>query len=185
MVKSGALLMLVSFAALAFWLAPLFMIDSQPVLNILEPILCAPGETLTMEVVVTHDFDGTGYNGDYDCMRRDETTYDVSGKAFLLGAAGFAVPFTLGLLLFLAGINRDVRAARSANAIPGGESLPAWGAATPSQTYSFDVNTHTPASLDLAARLKQLRDAYEAGMITAQEYERTKADLLRDFSNAG
>jgi hypothetical protein len=36
---------------------------------------------------------------------------------------------------------------------------------------------------DLTARLKQLREAHDAGLISSDEYERTKSDLLRDFSD--
>jgi hypothetical protein len=36
---------------------------------------------------------------------------------------------------------------------------------------------------ELTKRLKQLREAYDAGLISNDEYERTKSDLLRDFSD--
>jgi hypothetical protein len=192
--KLGLFLILVSFTALAFMLSTLFLEDKEPVLNILEPILCAPGENLTMSVVVTHDFDGTGYSGDYDCVRPDETSYDVTDKSFILAGAAFTIPFLIGLVMVIVAFNRAVR-----GVIPTGtvEINPAWNTpsmstsvsqafhsqSVPSNTYSFDAPASTPGNTELTSRLKQLRDAYDAGMISHDEYERTRADLLKDFSS--
>jgi hypothetical protein len=36
---------------------------------------------------------------------------------------------------------------------------------------------------DLAARLKQLRDAFDAGLISQEEYDRSRSNLLHDFTD--
>ena len=69
---------------------------------------------------------------------------------------------------------------------------------TPSDTFNFDSaqtmqNIPKPSTAaasssgqgggDLTLRLKQLREAHDAGLISNEEYERTKSDLLRDFSD--
>jgi hypothetical protein len=69
--------------------------------------------------------------------------------------------------------------------------------APPSDKFSFDAaatmqnipkppSTPAPSAQgggELTTRLKQLREAYDAGLISNEEYERTKSDLLRDFSD--
>jgi hypothetical protein len=69
------------------------------------------------------------------------------------------------------------------------------GTSTPSDRFNFDAaqtmqnipKPSTGASSgqggDLTARLKQLREAYDSGLISSEEYERTRADLLKDFSD--
>jgi hypothetical protein len=75
--------------------------------------------------------------------------------------------------------------------------------AAPSDKFDFDAaatmmsipkptapTSAPPAASDtpgsdsaLKGRLKQLKDAYEAGLISPEEYERSKSDLLRDFTD--
>jgi hypothetical protein len=193
MAKLGGLLMLLSFVLLGFNLSPLLLSDNQPILKLMEPLLCAPGETLTMDVVVTQDFDGTGYSGDYDCMRRNESSYDVSDKAFVYAAISFVVPFLLGLTLFLVAWNRATRGIIPSGGWEiqtGGTTVQISGASMqsvplpPSQIYNFDAIPGTPAPSELTNRLQQLRDAYNAGMISHDEYQRTRAEVLKDFANA-
>jgi hypothetical protein len=190
--KLGVLLMVISFAALAFMLAPIFLTDPQPILNILEPILCEPSDTLSVEILVTQDFDGTGYTPIYDCMRPDETTYNVTDKSFIIGAAVFVIPFLIGLFTSIRIFNRNMRGTvasgtpvyMSGTPISSGMVSPQpYASPPPSQTYNFDAPPSAPTNLELTNRLKQLRDAYDAGMITQAEYERTRSDLLKDFSN--
>lgn len=70
------------------------------------------------------------------------------------------------------------------------------GEAPPSDKFNFDTaqtmqnipkpstaTTSTQGGGELTTRLKQLREAYDAGLISNEEYERTKSDLLRDFSD--
>src|SRR5690606_30254094 len=183
--KLGVFLIILSFVTLAFGIVPLFVEGKEPFLNIMEPILCAPGENLTMEVVVTHHYDGTGYSGDFDCHRPNETSYDVTGKAFLLGAASFTVPFLIGLVMSIRAFNHAVRGVIPTN--PAHYNT-GWGQPSVSTTVSnafHSMNTPTAGNTELTQRLKQLRDAYDAGMISHEEYERTRADLLKDFANVG
>ena len=196
--KLGVLLIVISFVALGFWLSPIIISDNQSILNLMKPILCAPGENLTMSVVVTHDFEGTGYSGDFDCHRPDETSYDVTAKSFIIAAASFTIPFLIGLFMSIAAFNRAVRGVIPTRTVEinTGWNQPSMSTAvsdafhsmnTPSNNFSFGAPAATPAptagNTELTQRLKQLRDAYDAGMISNEEYERTKADLLKDFSN--
>lgn len=80
-----------------------------------------------------------------------------------------------------------------------GSSYPTVSVSTPppSDKFNFDAaqtmqnipkpSTVTASSsgqgVDLTARLKQLREAFDAGLITSEEYERTRSDLLRDFTD--
>lgn len=195
--KLGFLLILVGVGGLFFMLSPLFLTDNQPVLNILEPLLCAPDEKLTLQVITASYRPGeTSVSGDYDCLRPDETSYDVTDKAFLLGAAAFLVPFLFGLFMTIAAFNRAVRGVIPTRTVEFGSgwnqpdmstsvSQAIHSMSTPSNTAGFGAPApaSTGGETELTKRLKQLRDAYDSGMISNEEYERTKADLLKDFSN--
>lgn len=55
---------------------------------------------------------------------------------------------------------------------------------TSEQTPPPAPAAHAPAdSKALKTRLKQLQEAHEAGLISDQEFERSKSDLLRDFTD--
>ena len=192
--KLGVFLIVVSFVALGFWLSPIIISDNQSILNLMKPILCAPGENLTMSVVVTQDFEGTGYSGDFDCIRPDETSYDVTGKSFIIAGASFTIPFLIGLFMSIAAFNRAVRGVIPTRTVEinTGWNTPSMSTAVseafhsmsaPSNSVGFNAPMPPAEETELTKRLKQLRDAYDAGMISHEEYERTKADLLKDFSN--
>jgi hypothetical protein len=145
-----------------------------------------------MQVLVTQDYDGTGYTGDYDCMRRNETSYDVSDKAFVYAAIAFVAPFLIGLTLFLMGWNRATRGVfpvRGLQVQTGGASVQIGGRPVvsvgipPSLVYDFDATASRPAASELTSRLQQLHDAYNAGMISHEEYQDTRAEVLKDFAN--
>ena len=193
--KLGVLLILVGIGALVFMLSPLFLTDKQPILNILEPILCAQDEKLTLQVITASYRPGeTSISGDYDCVRANGTTYDVTDKSFILGAASFTVPFLIGLFMTIGAFNRAVRGVIPTRTV---EINTGWNTPSMSTSVSQALNSmsapsnsvgfNTPAppaeETELTKRLKQLRDAYDSGMISNEEYERTKADLLKDFSN--
>jgi hypothetical protein len=199
--KLGAFLIVLSLVALGFWLSPIVISDNQSILNIMQPFLCAPGEDITMVVVVTHDFEGTGYSGDFDCHPADAASYDVTAKAFILGAASFTIPFLIGLFMCIAAFNRAVRGVISTRTVEinSGWNQPSMSTAVSNAFHSMNqppnsmgFGASAPAApapaagnAELTQRLKQLRDAYDAGMISHEEYERTRAELLKDFSSGG
>jgi hypothetical protein len=194
MFKLGGLLILVAIAALGFMLAPLFLQDKTPVLNVMQPIFCEPGDKLTVEVITSHYRPGeTSVTGDYNCIRPNGTTYNVTDKSFIVGAAAFVVPFLIGLFLMIGAWNRSVRGVIPAGTVeintggsfsPFTPTTPYMNPQSPSSGYSTGTGANPQGNTELTNRLKQLRDAYDAGMISNEEYERTRADLLKDFSNA-
>lgn len=197
MVKFGGLLVILSVVLLGVSLVPIFMPDNDSVLDFYQPFLCAPGETLTVRTVVTQDYDGTGYSGDFDCIRANETSYDVTAKATIYGIVAFVVPFLIGLFMLIIGFNRNMRGVVQQSAwgvnVPNNPMrFPMSGInmqgmnppPAPSQMYNFDTTTaNAPSKSELTARLEQLQNAYNAGLITSDEYNTTRANLLRDFAN--
>lgn len=150
-----------------FSIIPAVIPDSQAVLDILERFYCDnPGDQLSAEQIITHDSDGTGYSADYTCMGRDERPYNVTGKAIVLTIIGFTVPLLLGIFFFISAgsrLNRQIQP----------QVL---------QTYpSLGQIEAIGASPDLPARLQQLKDAYDQNLMTTDEYNRKREELLRDF----
>ncbi len=105
----GILLILAAVAFLLFTLIPALTDDNQFALNIFEPVLCASGETLTAvrEVGPTSD-GGVGFTAYYSCTRANASSYDVTGRAWLIMGGGFVVLLLLGIGFLLSGRRRAV-----------------------------------------------------------------------------
>lgn len=220
----GILLIIGAVAFLMFVISPA-LIESDFVLNVLEPIYCERGDQLSAEQTVSRaSRGGTAYSAIMTCMRRNETTYDVTGKSFVISAVGFTVPLLLGVTLIVLG-GRSVTRTRNGyialggdqtmtdmnqwiSTLPGGvqdtlrangvtitttnwsgglsddmqEMLRAHGinlSGTASGTpYEFSFDDDSP---DLATKLKQLQTAYDQHLITRDEFERKRADVLAQF----
>jgi hypothetical protein len=163
----GLLLIVAAVAFLIFSIVPA-MTDNNFVLGVLQPLYCESGDHLSAEQIVTHDSDGTGYSADYTCMRRDETTYNVSGKAFVITAVGFVIPLLLGI-----GLITTIRWQSGFANAASREMATAW-------LSSLQAASSPPAA-DLTVKLKQLQSAYEQNLITRDEYERKRDEIMRQF----
>jgi hypothetical protein len=149
----GLLLIGAAVAFLIFSIVPA-MTDSDFVLGVLQPLYCEPGDHLSAEQIVSSTRDGgTGYSADYTCMRRDETTYNVSGKAFVIMGVGFVIPLLLGILLIT-----TFRWQSTIINAASGEAATAWLASLQQNVQQAGSSAPTP---DLTAKLKQLQSAYD------------------------
>jgi hypothetical protein len=100
----GTLLIIAAVGALmALVFVPLLpgMTDNPTLLNLMASLVCEPGERATMQIIVTHDSDGTSYSPDVTCIGREGERTNASGKLFLIGAGVFTVPFLIGLFLVI------------------------------------------------------------------------------------
>jgi hypothetical protein len=145
-------------------ITPQFKNDSR-VDNLLGLALCNPGEHLVREPV----------SGILSRLGIVITPYCVNGQArrdvtfrwITLGLSGFAFVFLFDIVLQIALILNAIRHAifrsiRRRNS-------------TPSQPVNIPV---PPAPVSLKDQLQQLEDAQKAGLITYDEYDRLRQDIL-------
>jgi hypothetical protein len=170
----GLLLIGAAVAFLLFSIIPAVS-ENTFVMGVLQGMYCDPGDQLSAERIVTYDDDGTGYSADYTCTRPDESTYNVTGKSILYTIVGFTIPLMLGI-----GIMTTIRPRLAQNTqamadyIEYQQMYPQTVASTPTQPSAGSPS-------DLAARLDQLKQAHESGLLTSEEYERKRAEILNEF----
>ena len=251
MVKFSLLLILIAFAVLGITLAPSLSPNDTTLLNLLEPVLCAPGESLIQQVSPLARNTGSSLtsfaaNTTLSCKPASGDLINVTDKFFGIGLTGFLVFLVFGVIFLIAGILRNAsRGSRpEVVTVPTGASPfytsqpatassgdpfatqvsvprqpnysrantppvayaapPASAQPSPSEKFDFDsaetmmsmpkatLANSAPApaapaqpagSSDLASRLKQLRDALDAGLISQEEFDRSKSNLLHDFTD--
>jgi hypothetical protein len=223
----GILLMLIAFAALfLIVLLPTMSPENPFVLNMLEAVVCDPGQKAEVEVQVTHDSDGTGYTPILTCIGREGERIDASGKHFGIGVVTFIVPFLLGLFLTIAGAGRRSRITPQTVWMPGSNPQQVGftsGAVSSSSMSSGTVFNSSPkievkdgvlnvdgieirmdglkpehlkvfeglspvvmtgsmsasgGAVTLAAKLKEIQEARDSGLITNAEYDKLRQEIL-------
>jgi hypothetical protein len=162
--------------------------DNPTVLNLMAVLVCQPGERASIEVLVTHDEDGTGYTPDVTCIGREGETSNQTGKLFVIGAGIFIVTLLPGILLINIGARRS-RSSRKGSLSDLQEIVRALNTQGTSSTVfsnldaglssDFRGNTaQSPNTADLVSKLKQLEQARDGGLITQQEYDRLRQEIL-------
>lgn len=150
----GMLLIFAAVGFLLFSIIPAISDNNQFVLDFFEPIYCGAGEQLTAEREVgpVRDADGSegmGFSAYYTCTRADETTYDATGKAWLVTGGIFTVVLLLGIMFIISGSR--ARASSQVQTMPYGSparQTPRRAASgdLPSSEYKFDTTSAAPVS---------------------------------------
>jgi hypothetical protein len=148
--------------------------DNPAVLNFMASILCQSGERTEIEVVVTHDSDGTGYTPYTTCIGRENERTDASGKHLLITLVAFTVPFLVGLLLLIVNFGRAKRDVQ--DVLQTGQELIQIGREGFSLASVASVNVGGTGGF--ADKLKELEEAHSAGLITSDEYDRLRKEIL-------
>jgi hypothetical protein len=199
----------VAFAAL-FGLAvlPVMFENNSTLMNLQETLYCRDGETFVQDFHTQSDLRGTVRGGQIYCV--DDASgqqHNVTGKAFLYAGVGFAVPFIVGLVLGMGGITaltgsgvRAVVRRASAQTAAGGapmivrvnqremalDDLPPDTADLIQQALGAAqhvvANRGAANAAPLADRLRQLQDARSANLISSEEYERLRREILDNMN---
>lgn len=172
MVKLGCLLILLSMAGLCVIIVlPVlpFLESNQTIDSILQPLVCEPGEKIERDQYQTAGSrGGTVFTMNVYCINSEGSRRGATDRWTLIGAGIFVVPFLVGLFGVIFGASRSAQKAVAEGSLgvtPGGQ-----------------VVTKSPASSDtsstLAKKLNELEEARDAGLITADEYERLRQEIL-------
>lgn len=180
MAKLGCLLMIVSFVLLCgLVVLPVlpFLENTKAFDDVLETVFCQEGETVERDQYQTRDSEGTSYSMDLYCIG-EQGRRDVTGQWFLVGILGFMAPFLIGLFAFIFGVNRGVRRTvtinRDTDVLGGGSTVDLSSFMSPSQP----APSSSRGGKSLTDKLKQIQDARDAGLITSEEYDRLRQEIL-------
>ncbi|MFN8371879.1 MAG: SHOCT domain-containing protein [Anaerolineae bacterium] len=173
MARLGCLLMIVAMVALCGLVVipvlPPFA-ENETIDNLLAPLICQPEETIERDQYSTRDREGTSYSMNVYCVDKDGDRRDETGRWFLFSLGGFLAPFLIGLFMLIGGANRGMRQFSTGD---GGTTL------SPTGVPINYVGTPSPkAGQSLSERLKQLDEARNQGLISADEYDRMRKEIL-------
>jgi hypothetical protein len=195
----GIALMVFAFVILTlFIIAPSVVssLDDAPLLkSILQIAVCGSNEVLTANYS-TYDTPASSTRSVYlNCVDREQNARDVSQQTIQIGMIGYLGPFLIGLFMARLGRPGNKRqtkvlssaaginfADREADTLEGllKTSKEARGRVTilnPSGQVHSQMHNQ-PDHLPLAQRLRELKEAYSAGLLTEAEYQAKRKELL-------
>lgn len=112
MARLGCLLIILSFAALCgIVVLPVlpFLNDTAVIDDMLAPLICQSGERIQRDQYSTTNRGGVSFSMSVYCLDQDGRQRDVTDRWTLLGLGTFALPFLLGLVMFIGGVARRVK----------------------------------------------------------------------------
>jgi hypothetical protein len=140
--------------------------------NMLRPLLCQEGETIERQQYTERARrGGTSFSMNVYCIDQNATRRDETVRWFVVGAGFFVVPFLIGLFAIIFGSSRGARAFT--------DSLMPNVSVQNASGYTPMGASQSPS---LTQRLKEIQDARNAGLITAEEYERLRKEALDSMS---
>ena len=196
----GIALMIIAFVILTiFIIAPsIVSLDDAPLLRgMMQMAVCRSDEVLTAGYS-TYRTPGTSTTSiNYHCVDGQQNARDVNQQIVQIGAFGYLVPFLIGLFTFL--LNRssgkkqgnlrpgsvasDIAALNSSikeqEAIHKARMKSRSGGSSSNPTGPVHSQAHGHSDhLPLAQRLEELKEAFNAGLMTEGEYEARRKELL-------
>jgi len=170
----GIILIIISFAIMSvFIIIPAIapsLDDIAPIRDLFQTMFCAQHEKISA------DYDVYTRPGEYDrsmtlsCVNSENQQRDVSGQPILYGIVGYLIPFLVGLVLTIVGGGN--RWSRAPVTFSGG-----FTSTGDTQGYSSNYQ-NSPTSL--TDRLQELKLAHDAGLITQEEYETRRKDIINE-----
>lgn len=190
----GVILMIISFPLMFFFILGTELAPDT-FNGLIETLLCRGDETYNLET-------SSGYRPgltyiDMTCISPGGSARDVTLWYFAVTGTSFIIPFMLGLMLLMRGLKPVMSATIRTGSAPGAirinnqtldlDALMEQARSQPGGHTQTFISTSAPGSgggsgNTLADRLRQLQEAYDAGLLTQAEYENQRRQIMRDFS---
>lgn len=181
----GIVLDVIAAAAMLFFiiLPTVTSIDSVPGMRpIMQTLLCERGETVEVESRTFTRPGRVSTSANFYCERESGARRDVTGKAALFGIVGFGVPLALGILLIIWGSISMKSKEKQKHTVDNDvvSLLEGFGISIDQPPTSFQaVTIDARGQGTVTDRLKALKAAYEQGLITQDEYESKRKEILQ------
>ena len=189
----GVLLIIVSFPIMFFFIAGT---DVAPDTfnSLIEGLLCRGDERYSLDT-------SPGYRPgltyiEMTCISPDGGTREITLWYFAVVGISFIVPFMLGLIMLMRGLGTTARLQAAGTTIPVSgmpgkirindqtldldQLIEQARTQQPGGTQTF-VTTSVSGGGSLAEKLRQLQEAYDAGLLTQAEYETQRRQIMREF----
>lgn len=184
------LLITLSFAIMGFFMLPLIFEGNETVYAMLTAVLCGPGETFMTDFSTISDLRGTVRGGQVYCVAENGQSTEVTLKTFLYAGGGFLVTFLVGLVIGMralskAAVNSVGGLSRSGVTVRvGGRQADADSADVSALLRQFGIDNsggkhvENRSGKSLNERLQDLQAAYDNRLITREEYDRLRQEVL-------
>lgn len=178
MARLGCLLTIFSFVWLCgFTILPVlpFTASTPEIDRYLTPLLCEPGETLNRnQSSYSYRPGSISFTMHPECVNSEGQERSVKDRFILLGVGVYLATFLPGLFLFIAGITRATRKMVTQTMSDNGINI---------RVFSLDDGTIQPGAVQtstasLTDRLRQLEEARDNGLISDEEYDRLRQEIL-------
>ena len=202
----GVLLMVLAFVILGtFIIAPAVIapLDNAPLLkNFLQGVLCKPGETLTVAYSTYDTPTSTTRSNDMNCVDKTGQPRDVNGQIIGIGLVGYLVPFLGGLFMSMIGgmgnrrqiagpivyrnsYQTDMSQLAEGMNVPGFHVKVEPGGNVivtdkDGKVYSKQLGDNV-SHATLTQRLSELKGAFDSGLLTQDEYDAKRKELLKEI----
>ncbi len=192
-----------SFGILGFFMLPLLFEGNETVNAMHTTLLCDTGETFETRFRTESDLRGTVRGGHVYCVAEDgdgEPTL-VTEKSILYAMAGFTVPFLVGLVIGISALQKS--AAKASDSIVRSSFTVGVGSGK-THSYTLDPNSVDVATLlrqfgidnaevkhvvsrsnkTLTEQLQDLQTAYDKRLISKEEFDRLRQEVLDNVSRS-
>ncbi len=185
--RLGVLLIFLSVVVMIGGLVvPMFPeMDSLGTVSLLETLLCGSGEKLEREQFNYSVAPGeSGVSTTLYCVGYEQRE-EVTGTWIVLVIAGFMIPFFIGLMMTIGGTAR--RSGRLVTQASGGLVDIQMGTIPKVKVSGMDLSDFINTAMtgtrvedggSLKDRLKELKEAHDAGLISEEEYTRLRQEIL-------
>ncbi len=146
-----------------------FTADNSTIDTALQPILCQQGETIQRDQYSRNDRQGTSYSMVVYCVS-ERTKRDVTGQWTLLSIGAFIIPLFIGIGSIIRSANRLSKGFTSgddASRMPRGTPI-----------FSSGGSLKVGPDKSLADKLRELQDLRDKGLITGEEFDKLRKEIL-------
>lgn len=201
----SVILSILAFAVMGFFMLPLMFEGNETVMEWQAAVLCKSGETFTTDFRTQTDLRGTVRGGQVYCVDESGDYTNVTGKSIVYAGGGFAVFFIIGLVFGMRSIARTAQDGIGQLLQPHMKGAGAGGTVRVSSgSYQIDpgkvdVNAllkqfgvegadlrqiDTGSGRTLTEQLKDLQTAYDKQLITREEYERLRQEIINNITRS-
>lgn len=201
----SVILSILAFAVMGFFILPLIFEGNETVMEWQAAVLCKSGETFTTDFRAQTDLRGTVRGGQVYCVDENGAFTNVTSKSIVYAGGGFTLFFLLGLFLGIRSISMTAQDGIGQLLQPHMQGGAAGGSVQVSRS-SYQID---PGKVDLNALLKQfgvenvdleqidrggsrtlteqlkdLQTAYDKQLITREEYERLRQEIIDNITRS-
>ncbi len=169
----GIILIIISFAIMSVFIIIPAIVPSldavPPIRDAFQTMFCAQNEKINASYYTFSRPGETSRSVTFACVNSEGQERDISGQPILIGIVGYLILFLIGLVMTIVGGRRSRAPVTVSSGFTSTGDI---------QGYS---SNHQGSATSLTDRLQELKSAHDAGLITQDEYEIKRKELINEI----